>query len=834
MSPDSTGAGPQLNAEQTTPGKTPEQIDAERAALLLLQSRLEQKDHTIDSLSAQLAEIHSSTAWKIVQRGWALQTRLRAFRPFRWTERTFKAAFSRSRLAAPAPTPQAAPTPQIACDNTETLIAEYLLSPSDRRVLLLAPTFFDWNGNNMFYGGAERYLIELARLIAQQGYEAVIVQCGHFNWMRYYYDVRVIGLKVDGPAENLTRKIEQLQPKAALVIYSPFFLASGQLDIPSIAISHGIYWDHQSFHESPAALEKTIANLLNGLAAADRIVSVDTNTLNWMRTTQSELAAKATYIPNFVDLNQFQPAAKAHERIIILYPRRLYRPRGFWLVADLLPEIVEKYPRVDFHFVGKGDAPEEARVQEWMQRYPGRIKHYFLSPEEMHLAYQQADITLIPTVHSEGTSLSCLEAMASKNAVIATNVGGLVNLVLNGHNGLLIEPRAAALKEAIETLLDQPELRQRLAENGRQVVERSFTLERWRKQWQAILSEFLPARVAQETRPVKTLVFLYSGIAWEGIKQRPHHLAAEFVKKGYEVFWLDPQGRRTPAPQIHLLDQNDDLYLENALLLIYYPYNYEEIRKFKNPTVVYDLLDDISIFDHVTWDLPGKTARDYYVRLLQRADIMLCSSRVLLNQIRELRPDALYVPNGVYLDHFNPDHFDIAEEIRRFPHPLVGFHGAIAEWVDVRLVLEVARLRPAYHFVLVGPVSIPNDVVELKRQANIHFIDSVPYELIPSYIKGFDVGIMPFKLSKLTHAVRPLKILEYLSMQKPVVATPIEELKDWPGVLLAATPGDFAARIDEALQAGGIVGDPQTVAAFLKGSTWPEVVRPLMEKLKLA
>jgi glycosyltransferase involved in cell wall biosynthesis len=285
------------------------------------------------------------------------------------------------------------------------------------------------------------------------------------------------------------------------------------------------------------------------------------------------------------------------------------------------------------------------------------------------------------------------------------------------------------------------------------------------------------------------------------------------------------------APHVHLLGLNDDLYLENALILIYYPYNFEEIKKFKNPVVIYDVLDDISIFDHVTWDAPGKTARDYYARLLQRADIVMTSSRILLDKIREARPDTLYVPNGVYPEHFNPSNFSVADELKDLNHPLVGFHGAIATWIDVQLLLQVARLRSDYQFVLVGPVSIPDEIGDLKQQKNVHFIDSVPYERIPAYIKGFDVGVMPFKLSTLTNAVRPLKVLEYLSMEKPVVATPIEELKDWPGVLLATSPEEFAARVDEALQAGGIVGDSQAVKRFLEEAAWPEVVRPLMEKL---
>jgi hypothetical protein len=67
-------------------------------------------------------------------------------------------------------------------------------------------------------------------------------------------------------------------------------------------------------------------------------------------------------------------------------------------------------------------------------------------------------------------------------------------------------------------------------------------------------------------------------------------------------------------------------------------------------------------------------------------------------------------------------------------------------------------------------------------------------------------------------------------MGKQVVATPIAEIRDWPGIRLARTPQDFAFHIDEALQGGRADRDQTT--EFLNASTWPQVVRPLMEALE--
>ena len=183
----------------------------------------------------------------------------------------------------------------------------------------------------------------------------------------------------------------------------------------------------------------------------------------------------------------------------------------------------------------------------------------------MHLAYQQADITIIPTITVKALPFPVWEVMATENAVIATNVGGLTDLIINGLNGLLIEPNGIELKKALETLIGNPELRHDLGQNARNTVERGFTLDLWRSHWLSILRKMLPAKTQRRAKTVKILlVFPYTGIPWEGIKQRPHHIANEFVERGYEIFWGDPAGRRTPAPHIHLLNFNDELYLEKC------------------------------------------------------------------------------------------------------------------------------------------------------------------------------------------------------------------------------------------------------------------------------
>jgi glycosyltransferase involved in cell wall biosynthesis len=705
---------------------------------------------------------------------------------------------------------------------------------ADRRVVMITYSFFDFDGNNMFFGGAERYVVELGRIMRQMGYEPEIWQCGNSFWVRYYNDLKVIGLNTGGNIYLFKDIVNAYLPAVRLLIFSPFSLNTLHKSIPSIGIGHGIYWDQESYQGGVIPLEQTIAELKSSIESLDWMVSVDTNTINWVRATARASAFKFTYIPNFVDIHQFHPVEKDNQRVVVLYPRRLYNPRGFYLTIKILPELLERYPQLDFHFVGKADPTEDAIARQLVEQFPGRIKYYFLSMEYMQEAYHQADIAIIPTLHSEGTSLSCLEALASGNAVIATNVGGLPDLILHGHNGLLIEPTSEALKEALVTLIENADLRHRLGRNGREVAE-AFTIERWAEKWRSVLTKYLPPLdPIPQTHPKQFMIFNDApGIFWDGVKQRPHHLAYQFAANGIETYWLNPDGRRLdPACDLHILDKSDDLYLERPFFFVYYPYAYEQIQKYNHPIVIYDILDDISIHEDVEDDQVGKLAREYYELLLKEADIVLVSSRRLLEQVQPKRPDVIYIPNGVDLNHFNPEKVIPTHELDQFTRPVIGYQGAVATWFDAQLFAETARLRPQYDFVVIGPVSDPVVEQTLRSQPNIHLLGIILYEDLPSYVARFDVGTIPFVISPVTHAVRPLKLLEYMAMKKPAVSTPIAEIADWPGVLLAATPQEFAARLDEALQMGGVVGDPDQVAQFLRESTWTEVVRPLLKKIR--
>ena len=371
--------------------------------------------------------------------------------------------------------------------NINNLIKS-IVGENKKFVYIFQFSFFDPKGENYFSGGGERYACDLAKILVDNGFFPILIQKGEENsekpWVNDFKDLKVIGINADS---NDYVKIISMLPKPCLAIYSGVInWDENKYYHPSILISHGITWDYPFYNANTQYLKKIIK-------LADTFVSVDTNTISWFRSTFSkdikDFNIKMKYIPNYVDLEKYIPVKRTNKRIKITYPRRCSDERGFWLIADIVPVILDTYENVEFDFVGFAHTEKiKNKIEELKLKYGDRVNHYVVDSDKMPEIYKQTDITVIPTIYSEGTSLSCIEAMASGNAVIATDIGGLPNLIINNYNGLLVEPDILEIKNAIQNLITDDNLRNKLSKNAIDVAQ-AFSKETWIKNWEKILKD---------------------------------------------------------------------------------------------------------------------------------------------------------------------------------------------------------------------------------------------------------------------------------------------------------------------------------------------------------
>lgn len=361
---------------------------------------------------------------------------------------------------------------------------------------LLTGLFFDLQGERVIQGGAERYIINLAHLIKQTyGLEMVVFQRsdGKTMWEQSFEGIRVVGLPVKR-YQNLNYFFHKFVTCRRLAIYNQLDLAVPYCAPNSIAISHGIYWDNPNFSQKKK--DKLVTKFLSGVFNVGSIVSVDTNTMNFFRTKADcrIINGKMHYVPNFVDTVHFKPEHHSHNEsnITVTYPRRLYEARGYPLIVEAYKRISAKHKNVILNLVGEvHDDEVNASVEALKKQYPEKVFHRLSGFDEMQSAYLESDIVVVPTLYSEGTSLSLLEAMASGCCVIATNVGGLTDIIINDYNGVLCEPTVEGLHGALEDVISNPSKRELLSRRGRETAVTSFDKARWDKQWQKVLMPYL-------------------------------------------------------------------------------------------------------------------------------------------------------------------------------------------------------------------------------------------------------------------------------------------------------------------------------------------------------
>ena len=164
-------------------------------------------------------------------------------------------------------------------------------------------------------------------------------------------------------------------------------------------------------------------------------------------------------------------------------------------------------------------------------------------------------------------------------------------------------------------------------------------------------------------------------------------------------------------------------------------------------------------------------------RLMDMADIVFVTSRTLLETKSPFNKETHLASHGVDFAHFAEsmkESTPIAPELLGMKGPVLGFFGLIHDWIDLDLIAYLAEKRPEWNLVMIGKVAVDN--TRYKHLSNIHWLGRKTYESLPSYCRGFTVGLIPFVLNELTRNVNPIKLREYLSAGLPVVSTNLPEV----------------------------------------------------------
>lgn len=330
----------------------------------------------------------------------------------------------------------------------------------------------------------------------------------------------------------------------------------------------------------------------------------------------------------------------------------------------------------------------------------------------------------------------------------------------------------------------------------------------------------------------RTTLLCFSHLRWDFVFQRPQHLMSRFAKAMPVTVWEEPvpaaagagptldirpakgmdnvtvvtphipEGLEVDAERTILKGLLDQYVSSTAGRLIrwyYTPMMLPFSRHLDAVATVYDCMDELSAFRFAPTEL-----LDLERELLDAADIVFTGGYSLYEAKKKRHGNVHPFPSSVDRNHFGAARSGIADPADQaaIAHPRLGFYGVIDERIDLELLDKVAELRPDWQLVMVGPVvKISED--DLPRRPNIHYLGGKSYDELPTYLGNWDVAMMPFAINEATRFISPTKTPEYLAAGKPVVSTPIKDVKrhyeKLSGVMIAGTAEQFVEAGDRAL-----------------------------------
>ncbi len=324
-------------------------------------------------------------------------------------------------------------------------------------------------------------------------------------------------------------------------------------------------------------------------------------------------------------------------------------------------------------------------------------------------------------------------------------------------------------------------------------------------------------------------LIVFSHLRWGFVHQRPQHLMSRLASRyrvvfveepvhdaGAQAAWMErvPRGPQlevliphTPVAargfhddQLAVLQPLLDTYLrshgiEHDIVWFYTPMALPLIAPWRPLVIVYDCVDTLGSFKDDARQLERREST-----LLQMADLVFTAGPLLFEAQRSRHPRVHRFPSAVDVEPFFPERLRPdsveAQRAKALQAPLtrgprLGFFGVIDERLDIELLSHLARSRPDWQIVMVGPVA-KIDPTALPRHDNIHWLGMQPHALLPYLMASWDLCLLPFVVNEATRHISPSKVLEYMAGEKPVVSTPVPDVLALHGDVVCAAQGPAA------------------------------------------
>lgn len=353
-----------------------------------------------------------------------------------------------------------------------------------------------------------------------------------------------------------------------------------------------------------------------------------------------------------------------------------------------------------------------------------------------------------------------------------------------------------------------------------------------------------------------------SHLRWNFVYQRPQHLLSRFAKQRRVFFFEEPifsdaptrlkitpgednlfvavphishQDRETKNVEAIQREMLDRLFAEREIkdfvLWFYTPMAFGFANHLEPEAIVYDCMDELSAFKFAPPELLENEEK-----LFRKADLIFTGGQSLYEAKKNRHKRVYAFPSSIDAAHFRQARTVTEEpdDQKSLANPRLGYCGVIDERIDIELLGKMAKIRPDWQFVMIGPV-VKIREEDLPRGANIHYLGAKDYKELPKYLAGWDVALMPFAMNESTKYISPTKTPEYLAAGKPVVSTPIRDVVRPYGemklVHIASTAEEFVAACEAALQENS-VERIEKADEFLSQTSWDKTFSEMADLIK--
>lgn len=216
---------------------------------------------------------------------------------------------------------------------------------------------------------------------------------------------------------------------------------------------------------------------------------------------------------------------------------------------------------------------------------------------------------------------------------------------------------------------------------------------------------------------------------------------------------------------------------------------------------VYHIVDDYLAYHDL-----AAARRESYARmereLIDWADLVVVVSTALLEtkSAGAQRGKFRLLPNGFDDAAYRADCPVVQPQaLDGLPRPILGYVGLISVRLDLALLDALAEAHPEWTLVLMGTVfrqGCEEALDRLAGRANVQLLPAVPGNAVAGYVRSFDLGLLPYRVTQETTHASPLKLYEYLAAGLPVVAADVPGAREFVSVVdVARTPEEWAAAI---------------------------------------